>query len=81
VKPEQKVGIASTAYGAAMGIFSAWVGTLAIAGLVPIAGYVGLVFAMKRMESEKKAKWIVGQGVLSFLLVWVVVWILVFNMR
>ncbi len=79
MKPEQKVGIIFSVFGAAMGIFSTLIGMLALAFIVPIAGYVAMLFAISRLEKTKKMKWVVANSVMSFVMVWFIVWIFAFN--
>lgn len=79
MKPEQKMGTISFALGVAMGFFSYQVGGGPVAWLVPIAVYVGSVFGLKKVFTEKKPKWIVTNSILTFLLVWVVSWIFILN--
>ena len=81
MKPEQKMAMVFSVFGVAMGLFSNYVGVLALAFVVPIAGYVGLTFAMSKMEREKKVKWVVVNSAMVFVLVWIIAWIFLFNVR
>lgn len=79
MKPEQKFAIIFTVFGAAMGAFSTYIGILALSFAVPIVGYIAMLFLMRRIETSKKMKWIVTNSIMSFLLVWLVSWIFIFN--
>lgn len=79
MKPEQKSAIIFTIFGAAMGAFSTYIGILVLSFAVPIAGYIAMLFLMSRIETSKKMKWIVTNSIMSFLLVWLVSWIFIFN--
>ncbi len=79
MKPEQKSGIIFSVFGVAMGAFSSFVGILVLAFVIPIVGYVAMLFVMSKIESTKKMKWVVMNSIVSFLLVWLVSWIFIFN--
>ena len=81
MKPEQKMGIIFSAFGLTMGLLSNFIyGFFAIlAFVVPIVGYVAMVFGMGRLEKSKKIKWVVVNSLLVFLMMWIIVWIFVFN--
>ena len=80
MKPEQRVGIIFSVFGVAMGLLSNFIGVLLLAFVIPIAGYVGMVFAISKMDKTKNLKWILTKSVMSFVLLWMVVWIFVYNM-
>lgn len=80
MKPEQKMAIVFSVLGVAMGALSSFLGMLAVSIVVPIAAYIAMVFAAGKMESGKKMKWVVTHSLPSFVLVWIIVWIFVFNL-
>lgn len=81
MKPEQKMAITFSVYGAVMGVFSALFRILALDFLVPIAGYCAMVFVAKKFAGGKNLKWLIFSSLPSFVLVWFTAWILVFNIR
>ena len=79
MKTEQKIGIASTAIGAAAGAVSAFLGSEMLAIGAGAAGYAATFFLSKTFDDSKKIKWVLTNSMPSFLLVWLMSWIIVFN--
>lgn len=79
MKVEQNIGIIFAIVGIAMGLFSNFIGIIFLAFIIPIAAYVGSIFASSKMFKEKKIKWIVMHSIGTFVLVWMITWIFVFN--
>jgi len=79
MKPEQKIGMASTAIGAAAGTAAAFLGTGMLGLGVGIAGYAATFLLSKTFDDSKKTKWVLLNSLPSFFLVWLVSWIIVFN--
>jgi len=80
MKTDQKVGMISTALGAAAGVASAYSSSALISVIVAVAGFVATVFLARHLDSQKKIKWILSNGMPSFFLVWIFAWILTFNL-
>lgn len=79
MKPEQKMGMIFSAFGLAMGVLSAQIGPGFLSYVAPVAAYAAMLFLAGRLFKEKKAKWLLTHSIMSFLLVWVVSWVIFFN--
>lgn len=80
MKADQKVGIVSTAAGAAVGAASAYSGSALFSIGAAVAGYVAVLFICKWLDDQKKTKWVLSNSMPSFFLIWIFVWILAFNL-
>lgn len=79
MKPEQKIGMTSTAIGVAAGVVSALLGSEMLAIGTGAAGYAAAFFLSRTFDENKKLKWIVTNSLPSFFLVWLTSWIIAFN--
>jgi hypothetical protein len=80
MKSDQKAGIVSTAVGAAAGVASAYLDSFPISVGAAVSGYVLVFFVCKWLDNQKKAKWILSNSMPSFFLIWILVWIISFNL-
>lgn len=79
MKPEQKMGIIFSAFGVAMGFLSSQVGPGFLTYTVPAVAYAAMLFLVGKLFKEKKGKWLLTQSIASFLLSWIVSWVILFN--
>jgi len=54
--------------------------SLFLAFVVPILIYSATLFPLLKMVRQKKKKWLVSNSLITFLLVWLLVWITLYNL-
>jgi hypothetical protein len=80
MKIERLMYILFTVLGIAGGAISAWIGDLFLSVLVPSALYAAATVALLKFFEEKRRKWMIYNGLVTFVLVWIVVWISLYNL-
>lgn len=78
---ERMLTLIYAGFGMAMGFFSRWVGILSLAIAVPILLYLVSFFLLKHFIKYKKTKWLLINSVITYILIWQVMWIFLFNTR
>lgn len=63
-----------------MGVASNYLGSLTLSVFAPIFIYAGFVMYVPRMFEGKKPKWAVINTLGSFVLTWLFVWVLLYNL-
>jgi hypothetical protein len=82
IKLEQKLTAAYLALGAACGVLADYLATNAMlpyALLVPLVVYAATVTALARLMKGQKTSKLVSNSLMTFVLVWAVVWVFLFN--
>ncbi len=80
MKIERLVIILFAALGSVGGIASNLFADLIFSVVVPLVGYVGMLLATLRYGWRKKKKWLIQNSLITFILMWLVVWILLYNL-
>ncbi|MFH1622977.1 MAG: hypothetical protein ABIA12_00440 [Candidatus Aenigmatarchaeota archaeon] len=82
IKLEQKVVAAYSALGVASGVLSNYfeAGPLVYAVLLPLAAYAASAAVMFRLGRGQKRSQLLSNSLVTFLLVWAVVWIFLYNL-
>ena len=79
LKPEQVMGSLFAVIGLVAGFLSVQLGANMFSYVVPLVIYAGATFGMTKVFTNKKPKWFLINGSISFFLVWLVAWIFLFN--
>lgn len=82
IKLDQKLTAVYMALGAAAGVLANWLaegGMLPYAFLAPLAIYAATVAVLARLAKGQKASKLVSGSLMTFVLVWAVVWVFLFN--
>lgn len=69
-----------TLLGVVLGVVSNYFSSLIYQLAIPLAVYLISFFILIRYEKSKKPKWLFYNSFLTFLLVWFMVWILLYNL-
>jgi len=80
MKIEKILVLAFTFLGLFTGIVSNYISEASISILVALAIYCLSVFSMTKFVKEKKKKKLILNSFVTFILVWLVVWIFLFNL-
>lgn len=76
---ERKLTIIYFVLGVGMGVISKYIDAL-LSLAIAIAVYAISAFVLRRQGEGKKLSWYVLNTLLTFVLVWIVTWIFVFNL-
>jgi len=80
MKVERLVFILFTALGFVGGMISVWIKNLFLSVTVPLVLYVVVTVALLKFFEEKRRKWMIYNGLITFVLVWIVIWISFYNL-
>lgn len=81
MKIEKAITIIYSFLGLFAGFLSNYIGVVMVALLVPSLLYsISLFFLVRRIRS-KRIKWLISNSLITFLLVWFVVWIFLNNLK
>jgi len=78
MKAEKAVVLAYTFIGISLGAISSYIGNLYLALIIPFAVYAVTLPVLMKLVTQKKKKFLTSSFV-SFVLWWLVVWILLIN--
>jgi len=81
MKIERLVIILFTIAGVVGGIASDLLADLILSAAIPLVVYVALLTVMLKFFEKKKRKWLIYNSLTTFILIWLVVWILLYNLR
>jgi len=79
MKLEQKIAIIYSFIGIASGFLSNFLNSLLYAVILPLAVY-SISFIILVRLSKRKILWLLSNSFITFLLVWLVVWIFLYNL-
>ena len=60
--------------------FNKVLGSLLLAFIIPIVVYLISAFPLFKLVKQKKKNWLVKNSLITFLLVWIIIWIVAHNM-
>lgn len=81
MKLEQILALAYLVLGVASGFISNFLGNITLGLAVPLVIYAISFGILVKLISYKKKNWLVVNSLITFILVWLVVWIFLFNTR
>jgi len=83
MKVDQVVVIVYLFLGIALGIFSYYLNksldSLPIAFLAPVAIYAVTILPLIKTVKQKKRNWLLKNSGITFFLIWIIVWIIAYN--
>ncbi len=81
MKLEQILTLAYSGLGLISGFISNYLKSITLGLGVPIAIYIISYIILMKLVSYKKKSWLTANSLITFILVWLVVWIFLFNTR
>ena len=80
MKIERLVIVSFTTLGIVCGVVSSWFGDLILGIIIPFIVYIVLSGIMLKFVKSKKKQWLISNSFITFVLMWLVVWISIFNL-
>ena len=84
MKIDQVFALGYLALGVFLGVLSNYLlssnGNLTFALVIPLFVYLVSLFPLLKFIKSKKRRWIITNSFITFVLIWLVVWILLYNL-
>ncbi|HLC39266.1 MAG TPA: hypothetical protein VJJ76_00090 [archaeon] len=84
MKIDQVVVLVYLLFGIVLGVasnyFNKTLGSLLLAFVAPVGLYLVTVFPLIHLVKQKQRKWLIQNSIITFFLIWLIVWIILHNM-
>lgn len=80
MKTDQTVTLVFSFLGLLLGFFSNLISHLMLAILIPLIVYIAVLYYFIKRSKVKKKRPIITNSIISYFLLWLIVWIFLFNL-